>query len=268
MDFYEVLGFAGAFFIGVILGIIGGGGSILTVPVLVYLMYINPITATAYSLFVVGFAALIGAFQNMRKGLIDFKTAIVFSIPAFIAVYATRKFIVPAIPEELFSIGEFTITKNIGIMVFFAVIMLLASVSMIWFNNKEIEVPTKVKYNYPLIIIEGLIIGLLTGIVGAGGGFLIIPALVLLAKLPMKKAVATSLLIIAIKSLIGFIGDIENLDIDWLFLSYFTALSVVGIFVGTWLTKFIDGKKLKKGFGWFILLMAIYIIIKEFTNQV
>lgn len=266
MEMVEIFGFAGAFLIGVVLGLIGGGGSILTVPVLVYLLYINPVTATAYSLFVVGFSALIGAFQNMKKGLVDFKTAIVFSIPAFIAVYATRKFIVPAIPDELFSLGSFVVTKNVGIMLFFAIIMLMASISMIWSNGVENETQEKVRYNYPLIVLEGLLVGLLTGVVGAGGGFLIIPALVLLAKLPMKKAIATSLLIIAIKSLIGFIGDIENLEIDWNFLLLFTGLSVLGIFVGTWLSKFIDSKKLKRGFGWFVLVMGIYIIIKEFTN--
>ena len=266
MDIFEILGFIGAFFIGVVLGLIGGGGSILTVPVLVYLMYINPVTATAYSLFVVGFAAMVGAIQNMKKGLVDFRTAIVFAIPAFIAVYLTRRFIVPAIPENLFSIGDFIMTKGVGIMLFFAMIMLLASFSMIRSNSKEIIEEKEVSYNYPLIMIEGLIIGVLTGLVGAGGGFLIIPALVLLAKLPMKKAVATSLLIIAIKSLIGFIGDVENLEIDWRFLSFFTGLSVIGIFIGTWLSKFIDGKKLKKGFGWFVLVMAVYIIVKEFSN--
>lgn len=151
-------------------------------------------------------------------------------------------------------------------MVFFAIIMLLASVSMIRNNKKENTGDSKVTFNYPLIIIEGFIVGVLTGIVGAGGGFLIIPALVLLAKLPMKKAIATSLLIIAIKSLIGFIGDIETMEIDWPFLLIFTGISVAGIFIGVWLNKFIDGAKLKKGFGWFVLLMAIYILIKEFTH--
>ncbi|WP_034258860.1 sulfite exporter TauE/SafE family protein [Altibacter lentus] len=263
MEITEILGYIGALFIGVVLGLIGGGGSILTVPIFVYLLYINPVTATAYSLFVVGLSALVGAFQNMKKGLVDFKTAIVFSIPAFIAVYITRKFIVPAIPQTLFTAGDHVITKNVGIMVFFAIIMLLAAISMIRSNGKEGVETTKVQFNYPLIVIEGLGVGLLTGVVGAGGGFLIIPALVLLAKLPMKKAVATSLLIIAIKSLIGFIGDIENLDIDWTFLLSFSALSIGGIFVGIWLNNFIDGKKLKKGFGWFVLLMALYIILKE-----
>jgi uncharacterized membrane protein YfcA len=229
-------------------------------------MYINPVTATAYSLFVVGFAALVGAIQNIKKGLVDFKTAIVFSIPAFIAVYISRKYIIPAIPENLFTIGDFLVTKNVGIMVFFAMIMVLASFSMIKSSSKEIDTTLEIRNNYPIIIMEGLLVGLITGIVGAGGGFLIIPALVLLVKLPMKKAIATSLLIIAIKSLIGFIGDIENLDIDWQFLALFTSLSVIGIFIGTWLSRFFDGKRLKRGFGWFVLIMAILIIYREFSN--
>ncbi len=265
MEIIDILGYIGALVIGIVLGLIGGGGSILTVPVFVYLMYINPVTATAYSLFVVGISAMVGAINNLRKGLVSIRTAIVFAIPAFIAVYITRKYIVPAIPDELFTIGNFMITKNIGIMIFFAIIMLLASISMIKNNKKNNNAETEVKYNYPLILIEGFVVGVLTGIVGAGGGFLIIPALVLLAKLPMKKAVATSLLIIAIKSLIGFIGDVENLEIEWNFLLIFTAISVIGIFIGMYLSNYIEGKKLEKGFGWFVLAMGVYIIFKELT---
>ncbi|MDH7912772.1 sulfite exporter TauE/SafE family protein [Winogradskyella sp. SYSU M77433] len=261
----EIFGYLGALIIGIVLGLIGGGGSILTVPILVYLLFVNPVTATAYSLFVVGVSSLVGAIRNIQKGLVDFRTAIVFAIPAFIAVYATRRYLVPAIPDELFSISDFLVTKNIGIMIFFAIIMLVASISMIKERKAKAVADAVVVFNYPLIVTEGLIVGVITGIVGAGGGFLIIPALVLLAKLPMKKAVATSLLIIAIKSLIGFIGDVENLDIDWTFLLTFTGISVVGIFLGIYLSNFIEGKKLKKGFGWFVLIMAVYIIYKELT---
>lgn len=264
MGLLEIFGYFGALLIGVVLGLIGGGGSILTVPVLVYLMAINPVTATAYSLFVVGTSSLVGAARNIPKKLIDFRTALVFSIPAFIAVYLTRKFLVPAIPEEIFSIDGFTLTKAIGIMVFFAIIMIVAAISMIREKDNGRNLgEEKVSYNYPLIIAEGVVVGLLTGIVGAGGGFLIIPALVLFAKLPMKKAVATSLLIISIKSLIGFIGDIQNMDIDWIFLFIFTGLSIGGIWLGVYLNNFVNGKKLKTAFGWFVLIMGIYIIWKE-----
>lgn len=265
MEFTEILGYFGALIVGLVLGLIGGGGSILTVPIMVYLIGLNPIVATAYSLFVVGVTSIIGAFQNFKKGLVDVKTAVIFAVPAFIAVYLTRRYLVQMIPQEVFSIGDFVFTNSIFIMVLFAVIMLLASYSMIRNKHKELtnrDNDTQ-SFNYPLIAAEGLVVGILTGLVGAGGGFLIIPALVLLAKLPMKKAVGTSLLIIAVKSLIGFLGDIPNMDIDWYFLLLFTALSIIGIVLGVYLSKFISGKKLKKGFGYFTLIMAFYIIYKE-----
>lgn len=258
----EVFGYAGALLIGVVLGLIGGGGSILTVPVFVYILGVDPILATAYSLFVVGVSAAVGAFRNAQKGMVDFRTGIVFAIPAFIAVFLTRKLLVPAIPEHLFNLGDLEITREIGIMVFFGLIMLAASYSMIK-GRKEEEGEKEIHYNYPMILLEGSVVGVLTGIVGAGGGFLIIPALVLLAGLPMKRAVATSLMIISVKSLIGFLGDVQTMPIEWPFLLVFTAISVVGIFLGIFLNKFIDGRKLKKGFGWFVLLMGVYIITKE-----
>jgi len=265
MEFGEILGYLGALIVGLVLGLIGGGGSILTVPIFVYFIGLNPILATAYSLFVVGVTSIIGAFQNFKKGLVDVKTAIIFAAPAFIAVYLTRRYLVQMIPDVVFSIGSFDVTNSIFIMILFAVIMLLASFSMIRNKRDSLE-KTKTEtqeFNYPLIAIEGFIVGILTGIVGAGGGFLIIPALVLLAKLPMKKAVGTSLLIIAVKSLIGFLGDLSNLEIDWSFLLVFTSISIVGIILGVYLSKFISGKKLKKGFGYFTLIMAVYIIYKE-----
>lgn len=259
----EFIGYLGALLIGVVLGLIGGGGSILTVPLLVYILVVDPVLATAYSLFIVGLTALVGTIRNLPKQLVDFRTAIVFAIPAFIAVYLTRKFVVPAIPDILFTSQSFILDKNMAIMLFFALIMLMASYSMIKNKGKKELEEEDVQYNYPLILIEGFIVGVLTGLVGAGGGFLIIPALVLLAKLPMKKAVATSLLIIAVKSLIGFIGDIQNLDIEWVFLMVLSGLSVIGIFVGIYLNNFIDGKRLKKAFGYFVLIMAVVIIFKE-----
>ena len=265
MELIEILGYFGALLIGIVLGLIGGGGSILTVPILVYALGLSPVMATAYSLFVVGSTAFVGAVRNMFKKMVDFRTAIVFAIPAFIAVYLTRALLIPAIPNELFKIQDFTITKDLAIMLFFAGVMLFTSISIIRDNRDSENTSSNKKYNYQLIIIEGLVVGIITGIVGAGGGFLIIPALVLFAGLPMKRAVATSLLIISIKSLIGFIGDVQNLQIDWPFLLMFTAISIIGIFIGIWLNKFVDGKKLKKGFGYFVFIMAIYIIYKELS---
>lgn len=113
------------------------------------------------------------------------------------------------------------------------------------------------------MIFLALLTGILTGFVGAGGGFIIIPILVIFAKLPMKEAVASSLTIITINSLIGFTGDLENFDINWNFLLPFSILPVLGVFLGIWLQRFIDGPKLKKSFGWFVLFMGVYIIFRE-----
>ena len=264
MDSIVIIGFAAAILIGISLGLIGGGGSILTVPVLVYILGVNPVLATAYSLFVVGSTSLVVAVTYMKKGLVNYKTALVFAIPSFISVFLTRKFLVPALPDPLFTLGEAIITKNIGIMVFFALIMLAASYSMIFAKKcVDCDEDEPIVFNFPMIALEGSVVGVITGIVGAGGGFLIIPALVLLAKLPMKMAVGTSLLIIAAKSLIGFLGDLSTQTIDWQLLLIFTALSIVGIFIGSALSKKINEKVLKTGFGWFVLIMGIYIITKE-----
>lgn len=266
MAIIEIVGYVGAAVIGVSLGLIGGGGSILTVPVLVYLMSVEPVLATAYSLFIVGFSALIGGINYARKGLVSYKTGIVFTIPAFIAVYLTRLLLVPALPEVWLTIGEFSLTKDTGILLLFAFLMVFASVYMIRGKKALVSKNDEAapKFNYPMIIIEGLVVGALTGLVGAGGGFLIIPALVIFAKLPMKMAVGTSLLIIAVKSLIGFIGDIQaDAPINWAFLGVFSAIAVAGIFLGSYLAHSIDGQKLKKGFGWFVLVMGTFMIVKE-----
>lgn len=261
----EIIGFILAAVVGVSLGLIGSGGSILTVPILVYVMGIDPVLATAYSLFIVGSTALVGGIQSAIQKRVDFKTVLIFGIPSIAAVYATRLWLVPMIPQEVFSVGPLVITKSIALMLLFAVVMVLASISMIRpGKDRETDENTPLKYNYPMILVEGTLVGMLTGLVGAGGGFLIIPALVLLAKMPMKLAVGTSLFIIAVKSLIGFTGDLQGTQIiDWKLLGGFTAFAVIGIFVGILLSKKISGDKLKKSFGWFVLIMGIYIIVKE-----
>jgi uncharacterized membrane protein YfcA len=247
-----ILGYISAIANGMVLGLIGGGGSILTVPVLVYLIGVSPVLATAYSLFVVGITSLTDAVTYMYKGQVSYRAAIIFAIPAFISVYITRKIIIPAIPKNLFTIVNLVVTKNLAIMLFFAGIMLWSSLSMIR-SAKRVEdnfTTAEQKYKYTIIFIEGIVVGFLTGLVGAGGGFLIIPALVLLSRLPMKLAVDTSLLIIAAKPLIGFIGDIEaGQSIDWLFLLSFSVIAICGILIGSFLSKFVTGAKLKPAFG-------------------
>ena len=256
----EILGYVGALFIGLVLGLTGGGGSILTVPILVYLMSINPVTATAYSLFIVGTTSTFGAIQNYRKNLVDIKNGFIFAIPSFIAVYLTRKFIVPRIPEIIIE-SPILITKNTFLMLFFAVIMIFGALSVL--KKKSQDNNNEEKRNLILIGIQTFTIGIIIGLVGAGGGFLIIPSLILFAKLPMRKAVGTSLFIIAMNSLVGFIGDVQNLVIDWVFLLTFSAISVVGIFIGMYLTKYTNESQLKKIFAYFVLLMAAIILLKE-----
>jgi uncharacterized protein len=262
----EIIGYFASALIGVSLGLIGGGGSILTVPVLVYLFGVDPVLATAYSLFIVGSTSLVGAFPKYKEGMVNVKTAVIFGIPAILAVYATRAWLVPMIPNPVFSIGNFVVSKAMLMMGLFAILMVFASYSMIRDNKsgaKEAEKTGPQQFNYPMILAEGGIVGVLTGLVGAGGGFLIIPALVLFSKLPMKQAVGTSLLIIAAKSLIGFTGDLSQYEMDWRLLGIVTALAIVGIFIGNRLSRSVDGDKLKKAFGWFVLVMGIYILIKE-----
>jgi len=262
----EVIGYFASLLIGISLGLIGGGGSILTVPVLVYLFKVEPVTATAYSLFIVGATSLVGVFPKYKKGEINIKTAIVFGIPSIVSVYSTRAFIVPAIPNEIFTIGSFIATKSFMTMFIFAVLMVFASVSMIRSKKQVAEEEGEQVFNYPMILLEGTIVGIVTGLVGAGGGFLIIPALVLYSKLPMKQAIGTSLLIIAAKSLIGFTGDLGHQYINWSLLLTVTALAIAGIFMGNAMSSKIEADKLKKGFGWFVLVMGIYIIFKEFLH--
>ncbi|MEL1248908.1 sulfite exporter TauE/SafE family protein [Flavobacterium helocola] len=256
----EILGYVGALFIGLVLGLTGGGGSILTVPILVYLMSVSPVTATAYSLFIVGTTSTFGAIQNYRKNLVDIKNGFIFAIPSFIAVYLTRKFIVPRIPEIIIE-SPILITKNTFLMLFFAVIMVFGALSVLKKKNQDTN--NEENRNLILIGIQTFIIGIIIGLVGAGGGFLIIPSLILFAKLPMRKAVGTSLFIIAMNSLVGFIGDVQNLEIDWIFLLTFSAISVVGIFIGMYLTKYTNESQLKKIFAYFVLVMAAIILLKE-----
>jgi len=265
MEITKLLGYVLAVVVGISLGLVGSGGSILTVPILVYVMRVQPVLATAYSLFVVGMTSLVGGIQSAQQKKVDFKTVLIFGIPSIVSVYLTRAYLLPLVPDTIFSIADFEVTKPMALMVLFALVMVFASVSMIRpCIDCQKDETNPIKYHYPLIWIEGLLVGVLTGFVGAGGGFLIIPALVLLTKMPMRLAVGTSLFIIAAKSLLGFIGDVQGeQQMDWAMLSTFTGLSIIGIFIGIFLSRKIDNDKLKTVFGWFVLLMGIYILIKE-----
>jgi uncharacterized membrane protein YfcA len=245
---------------------VGSGGSILTVPVLVYLMHVNPLLATTSSLFIVGFTSLVGGLRAYSRKLVDFKAVTEFGIPSIFSIFIARHYILPAIPSHLFTIGNLVVTKEVFLMIFFALLMLIASHTMIRSQQAEIKtgIVEKDRHNkaMPLVIL-GFLIGIVTGLLGAGGGFLIIPTLVLFLRLPMKTAVGTSLLIIAINSLLGFLFSLKQFEYNWILLLSFTGLAIIGIFIGGKLADRISGSSLKKGFGWFVLLMAIYIILKE-----
>lgn len=266
----EIYGYLASIFMGLSLGMIGGGGSILTVPILVYLFAINPVLATAYSLFIVGLTALVGGGFYFKKGEVDLKTGLIFAVPSFVGVYLTRAYIVPQLPDPVFSIGTHAISKPLLIMLVFAVLMVVASISMI--KTKKVSALPAKEFSstsrFLLISLEGLVVGGITGFVGAGGGFLIIPALVLLVGMPMKIAVGTSLFIIAAKSLLGFIGDVQHQAfIDWKLLLTVSGIAIMGLFIGMSLSKKVSEKTLKKGFGYFVLIMGAFILYDQIKKM-
>lgn len=256
----DVVGLIASILIGFSLGLLGGGGSILTVPVLVYLFFLDPVLATAYSLFIVGGTSVAGSASYFKKGQVDLKTVIAFGIPSVLAVFLTRRFLVPALPDVIFKTGQFVLTKGLLLLLLFAVLMLVAARSMI--KGRHIKENTP-KVGIRMLIIQGVLIGIITALVGAGGGFLIIPVLVNMLHLPMKTAVGTSLAIISINSLLGFLFSLPTIIVDWQMLIMITAIAVIGIFLGSFVSTKIDGKKLKPAFGWFVLVMGLYIIIRE-----
>ena len=260
MDLIIITGYFLALLVGVSLGLVGSGGSILTVPILVYVLGFDAVTATGYSLFVVGGTALVGGVRNTLQKNVNFQIVLLFGVPSLITAYVVRAFVLPSIPYSITEISGQSLTKPFVLMILFAVVMLIAAVKMI----RSIPLTgTHQSISKVKLMLSGIATGVLAGAVGAGGGFLIIPALVFLAALPMKEAVGTSLFIIAIQSLAGFAGDAAGKAVDWAFLLPFTGVAVAGILIGSYLSRKIDGAKLKTGFGYFVLLMGSYIIVKE-----
>ncbi len=262
----SIAGYIASFFIGLTLGLLGGGGSILTVPVLVYLFSIEPVLATSYSLFIVGATSLTGVITKVRQRQVDWWAAFIFGLPSLLLVFITRKFILPEIPHTLFKIGELEVTRPKFLLLLFAALMILAATRMVSEKDPHAreEDETASPPNRPMLILLGAVVGLLAGLVGAGGGFLIIPALVVFAGMTMKRSVGTSLLVIATNSLIGVVGDLEeHYHMDWRFLLTVTAIAVAGILMGNSLTHRFSGKSLKKVFGWLVLAMGTWILVKE-----
>lgn len=260
-----VAGYIIAVLIGISLGLVGGGGSIITVPVLVYLMGVDPLLATTYSLFVVGTCSLVGSIRSYRKGLIDFPVVFVFGGASMLSVFTTRHFLLPIIPDPIFSIGAMPVSKGSFLMILFAGLMLTTSISMIRSGSK-LRVVSDAPRNMLPLLLQGILVGIVTGLLGAGGGFLIIPALVLFGKLPMKAAVGSSLTIMAFSSLFGFFSTAALPSLNWTLLLTFTTIAIAGIFIGAALSDRISGASLKKGFGWFVLVMGLYVLIREIVS--
>ncbi|GAB4526341.1 MAG: sulfite exporter TauE/SafE family protein [Pleurocapsa sp.] len=246
--------------IGLSLGLIGGGGSILAVPILVYVLGLEAKAAIAMSLAVVGIVSLIGVVPHWRQGNVNLKTAIGFTPPAMIGAFlGARLAALPFVTDTLQ-------------LVSFAIIMLIASYFMIRKPKAPLkdavvlsspELKHQPKYPWLAITLEGLGVGIITGFVGVGGGFAIIPALVLLGGIPIKEAIGTSLLIITFKSATGFFGYLSQVNIDWNLMLTFTLAATLGVLGGASLTKKIQAAKLQQGFGYFLIAIAIFILIKR-----
>ena len=247
--------------IGITLGLMGSGGSILTVPVLVYIGGVLPATAINYSLFIVGITSLAGVVNYGLKKMVNFKAAITFALPSLVSVVLVRSWLLPLIPETIITTSSFTLSKSLVLMLLFAVFMLVAARGMLRKSNAKVETDTSP--SHIRLLVTGFFTGMITGLLGAGGGFLIVPALVLVLKQDIKQAVGTSLLIIALNALTGFAADLPNTQPDWGFLIGFSGISIAGLLVGVYLSKFISGAKLKPLLGWFILAMGVFIIVKE-----
>jgi uncharacterized membrane protein YfcA len=255
--------------IGIILGLIGGGGSILGVPVLVYLFHYPAEIATGYSLFIVGLTSLIGGFAFIKRGDISLESLLQFAVPSLITVFFVRKLLIPALPEVFFNVGELIVTKQVFIMTLFALLIIFSSYSMIkkqkadYRNDAMWEEFSKSPIRIYFVILLAILVGFLTGFVGAGGGFIIVPVLLFFIRVPFKKTIGTSLCIIAINSLVGFTGNLGHLDINWNVLLIASSICVAGILLGNMISLKISANKLKPAFGWFTLIVGIFVIVKE-----
>lgn len=247
-----------AVFVGVTLGLVGSGGSILTVPIFVYIFGVDPVLATAYSLFAIGATSVLGGVKGFLNENVDMDKLLKFGVPSMISVFVTRKHIVPLIPDE-FHISSYIIPQETVLMVCFAIIMLFAAYAMM----HEIKMP-KQHFSFLSVVLKGAFVGSVTGIVGAGGGFLIIPALTNFFNLSMKKAVSTSLVLIAINSMLGLLGDWRRINLfDWNIVLIYTGLTIVGMFIGFYFSNKIDGKSLKKMFSVGIIIVAVLVLVEE-----
>ncbi|PKA05630.1 sulfite transporter TauE/SafE [Leptospira ellisii] len=263
-------GLIASFLMGTSLGLIGAGGAILTVPILVYIFEQDVMRATTNSLFVVGVAALVGALMKAIHRNVDIKAGFFFALPGFLSIFLVRRYLLPFLPDVLLSGFGFLVTKQSFVMTFFAFTMFFSSWAMIRSANRPSPDESRRHDSSPYFInvaVKGSLIGGITGLVGAGGGFLIIPALVLLLKFPVRLAVGTSLAIVAANSLFGFaisFPSVKNEDCP-LLLSV-CVLAVLGMFFGEILSSKMNERRLKKGFGYFVLTIAALLLYDQSAN--
>lgn len=256
-----LLGYFGILLMGITLGIIGGGGSIIALPIMVYLFKIPADEAIVYSLFIIGCTSIFASISNIKQKNFDAVTACKFGAASVLMVAITRSCIVPNIPTILFTFNHIHIYKSAVLLLLFAILMLVASLKMITNNNPA---NADANPNSLFLIFRGAAIGVLTGLIGAGGGFLIVPTLIYHANLTIKKAIGTSLLIIGANSLIGFgISTIHTPVHNWQQLITFISIAIAGAVIGMAVSKKISNQKLKIVFGWFVLITGLYIIVKE-----
>jgi uncharacterized membrane protein YfcA len=260
----DILGYIASFVMGITLGLLGGGGSILTIPIMVYFFGLSPIVATGYSLFIVGVTSLFGSVMYIRKREIDLGAVVSFGIPSLVGVNISRGLILPRLPSIIVEFGDFALSKDMLVMATFAILMLIASRSMIQRSTEQVPKAHRPILRLTMLALEGLAIGLVVGFIGAGGGFLIIPALVILGGLTMRVAIGTSLTIIALQSLVGFAADLtRDAVIDRSLLGTVAAIAIFGIFTGASITHLVKEQNLKTAFGWFVLAMGTVILIEQ-----
>ncbi|MCX8479875.1 MAG: sulfite exporter TauE/SafE family protein [Chitinophagales bacterium] len=260
-----------ALLIGLSIGIMGSGGAILAVPILYYVAGYSMLEASVYSLFVVGATSAVGAMRSWKNKLVNWSAVLFFGIPSVICVYLTRLFIVPLFPKTIFSVADFSMPLDMALLMLFAVLMLLAARSML--RKQVVGAQTSLNFNSNKsrlqIIMFGVIVGALTAILGAGGGFLIIPALVLFMYLPMKEAIGTSMFIVAMNALNGFIGSLlkGSVNLNYQFLLIFSLMAIIGLFIGMHWSKRLNAEKLKRAFAFFVLGMGLFIIVQQILNH-
>lgn len=259
----QMVGYFLAGCIGLSLGLLGGGGSVLALPILVYVMQVPPKAAIAMTLVIVGVVSLIGVIPHWRRGNVNLPKALIFGSATMVGAFGGAKLAAHPLVTETFQ------------LVLFAVLMLVAAIFMIRKSQQRSQsfpsnepglavYPVPIcKYCWLWLLTEGIAIGVLTGLVGVGGGFAIVPALVLLGKLPMKEAIGTSLLIIAFNSVAGFLGYFGQVSLDYHLMVSFTFFAVLGILLGSYLSGFVDAKNLQQGFAYFLMAIAAFILFQQ-----